>query len=348
MGCLSSKPAQTTSGSGNGKQNSNENTVKSNEVKLLLLGAGESGKSTLFKQFKLIKEGKFTDEERSIYANTIRGNLVRSMIAMVEACQELGEEIEKDNNKQFAQELLQLDDDNALLNIENIYNYELVTKLKSLWNDIGIQNVLQRREEYQLLDSTEYFYSKIDEISDKSYVPTDKDILMCRTKTTGVVELKYEQQGTKVTLIDVGGQRNERKKWIHCFEGVTAILFVASMSEFDQKCYEDDSTNRISESLLLFDEIANSRYFIDTPVLFFLNKKDIFEQKIVKKNLADFFEDYTGPVHDYEAGAKYMLDKFISRINDQNREFYHFITCATDTDNIKNIFDSIQKIIVKK
>lgn len=112
------------------------------------------------------------------------------MISMVEACDELGEEIEKEENKQFAQELIQLDDENALLNVDAFYNAELVQKLKQLWADTGIQNVLQRRDEYQLLDSTEYFYQRIDAISEKNYVPTDKDILMCRTKTTGVVELK--------------------------------------------------------------------------------------------------------------------------------------------------------------
>ena len=126
------------------------------------------------------------------------------------------------------------------------------------------------------------------------------------------------------------------------------IVFVASMSEFDQKCYEDDSTSRIQESLLLFDEIVNSRYFIDTPVIFFLNKKDIFQKKIATKKLADFFPDYQGPAHDFDACSKYMLQKFTSRINDANREFYPYITCATDTDNVKNIFDTVKKIVIKK
>lgn len=336
---------------GGGNKGNHSNTrpvVKNNECKLLLLGAGESGKSTLFKQFKLLKEGSYTSEERNIFASTIKGNVVRAMISMVEACDELGEDIEKEDNKQFAQELIQLDDENALLNVDAFYNMELVQKLKNLWNDTGIQNVLQRRDEYQLLDSTEYFYERIDDISAKGYIPTDRDILMCRTKTTGVVELKFEQDGAKVSLIDVGGQRNERKKWIHCFENVTAILFVASMSEFDQKCYEDDSTSRIQESLLLFDEIVNSRYFIDTPVIFFLNKKDIFQKKIATKKLSDFFPDYQGPAHDFDACSKYMLQKFTSRINDQNREFYPYITCATDTDNVKNIFDTVKKIVIKK
>lgn len=50
-------------------------------------------------------------------------------------------------------------------------------------------------------------------------------------------------------LFDVGGQRSERKKWIHCFEDVTAIIFCVAMSEYDQVLHEDETTvNTASDS----------------------------------------------------------------------------------------------------
>ena len=49
------------------------------------------------------------------------------------------------------------------------------------------------------------------------------------------------------SMFDVGGQRNERKKWIHCFDDVTAVIFVAAISEYDQNLYEDHKTNRMHE-----------------------------------------------------------------------------------------------------
>lgn len=41
-------------------------------------------------------------------------------------------------------------------------------------------------------------------------------------------------------MFDVGGQRSERKKWIHCFEGVTCIIFIAALSAYDMVLVEDD------------------------------------------------------------------------------------------------------------
>lgn len=56
-------------------------------------------------------------------------------------------------------------------------------------------------------------------------------------------------------LFDVGGQRSERKKWIHCFEDVTAIIFCVAMSEYDQVLHEDETTvsiKRVKERPCLF------------------------------------------------------------------------------------------------
>lgn len=54
-------------------------------------------------------------------------------------------------------------------------------------------------------------------------------------------------------LFDVGGQRSERKKWIHCFEDVTAIIFCVAMSEYDQVLHEDETTVTMCFFFLLFD-----------------------------------------------------------------------------------------------
>jgi GTPase SAR1 family protein len=303
------------------------------EIKLLLLGAGESGKSTLFKQMKIIHHNGYSQDECMVYKDIIRSNILQSMKALIAATHKFNIAIDDPENRARASKVNEFDQ-NALLNISKIYTPQLGQELEALWKDKGIQAVYQLRSNFQLLDSTEYFFSHISRISVQDYVPTEQDVLRCRVKTTGIVETEFDFAGFKFRLFDVGGQRNERKKWIHCFDNVTAVIFVTSLSEYDQKCYEDDSTLRMKESLVLFDEICNSRYFQDTPIMLFFNKLDLFREKIKKIDLSTCFEDYTDGC-DYDKALKFIQNAFLSLNREEGKTIYCHFTCATDTDNIK-------------
>lgn len=111
------------------------------------------------------------------------------------------------------------------------------------------------------------------------------------------------------SMFDVGGQRSERKKWIHCFEAVNSIIFCVSLSEYDQVLLEESRQNRMMESLVLFESVVNSRWFLRTTIILFLNKIDIFRQKIKKIPLKRYFPDYKGGTDANEA-ARYILERF--------------------------------------
>ena len=80
------------------------------------------------------------------------------------------------------------------------------------------------------------------------------------------------------SLYDVGGQRNERRKWIHAFDNVTAVIFVAALSEYDQVCYEDTEKNRMVEAIELFESIAANDAFLNIPIILFLNKVSLINK----------------------------------------------------------------------
>lgn len=63
---------------------------------------------------------------------------------------------------------------------------------------------------------------------------------------------------------------------------------------YDLKLAEDEEMNRMIESMRLFDSICNSKWFVDTSIILFLNKKDLFEEKIKTSPLRQCFPDYTG------------------------------------------------------
>ena len=114
----------------------------------------------------------------------------------------------------------------------------------------------------------------LDRICKPNYLPTQDDVLHARVRTSGIVEDKYVIDGVNFTMFDVGGQRNERKKWIHAFDGVTAVIFVAALNEYDLVLYEDNKTARIAEAVKLFEEISNSQWFAKTSIILFLNKSE--------------------------------------------------------------------------
>ena len=106
------------------------------------------------------------------------------------------------------------------------------------------------------------------------YIPTDQDILRTRVRSTGIVEERFKVKGYVLRVFDVGGQRSERKKWIHCFENVNVLVFVAAICEYDQSLFEDESINRLDESTMLFESIAGSRWFERSAFVLLLNKSE--------------------------------------------------------------------------
>jgi len=186
------------------------------------------------------------------------------------------------------------------------------------------------------------------------YIPSEKDLLHCRIHSSGVksetFEIKNpknEDKAIKFRLLDVGGQRSERKKWVKCFENVTAVLYVVAISEYDQLCYEDNETNRVLEALDLFEDIANSEWFADIDIVLFLNKKDLLLEKINTVNFKDYFKEYPGNGA-YQSVVDYMQQEFTSR-NQQEREVLTHVTCATETTDIKKVFGThILKILQDK
>jgi len=148
-------------------------------------------------------------------------------------------------------------------------------------------------------------------------------------------------------VLDAGGQRSERRKWIHCFEGITCVLFVVAVSEYDQNLFEDEKVNRMHESLLLFDKLCNSQWFANTPFIIFFNKIDKFQDKIGRSPIRKHFPEYKGATNDVDQGLKYFESLFAS-INRSNRPIYMHRTCATDTKSMKFILNAVTDLIIQQ
>jgi len=310
-------------------------------VKLLLLGAGDSGKSTIAKQMKIIHLDGFSSDERSSYKTAIANNVLTSIRTLIHQCTKFGYHLERGNENR-AQRILDIPRDK-----EPNVTVDLGEDITALWRDPSIKNTFYRSSEYQLNDSTQYYFENISRISQAGYVPNVQDVLRSRVKTTGVLETAFDVEDIVFRLVDVGGQRSERRKWIHCFEDVTAIIFCVAISEYDLKLYEDNETNRMLESLQLFKELCNTKWFQQTSFILFLNKKDIFEEKITRVPLTVCFPEYTGN-NTFDSATIYVRDKFLALNDNKNKSIYSHLTCATDTDNITVVFNAVRDIILNR
>lgn len=349
MGCCSSAPADPVAYSKDqeiSKILKKERKEKEKEVKLLLLGAGESGKSTIFKQMQIIHKSGFSARDCLQFKNIIYANILQSMRVLLNAAQQLGIPV-RPENRDASTRLMAYTEAQIIQNIMDIMSPSTGAAIAALWADPGIQECFLQRNKFQLNDSAEYYFNEIERICQPNYIPTQQDVLRSRVKTVGITEEEFEIEGHKFRMFDVGGQRTERRKWIHVFDDVTAIIFVTSLSEFDQNLLEDEGTNRMKESLTLFDEICNHRLFRNTPIIIFFNKTDLFERKLKDQDLSKWFPEYKGG-SDLRAAKQFIESMFLKLNRVPGKQVYSEFSCATDTDNIKFVFNATKDIYLCK
>jgi len=227
---------------------------------------------------------------------------------------------------------------------------DFVKLLTTLWTDPNVQNLWNTsRAELQLPVCCAYYLDRLSVIADKDYLPSFMDLLQCRLSTTGIVQASLNVGSEKFEIFDVGGQKNERKKWIHGFEGVALVIFVIAVDQYDQPMFEHRPTNRMRDALNLFEETCNNKWFANKDMVLFLNRCDLFAEKIKTTPIAtqEHFSDFTGG-NDYEESINYIKKKFKERSMNQERRIDVYETCCTDTDTVAKIFDSVKTTLVKR
>ncbi|XP_059486794.1 guanine nucleotide-binding protein G(q) subunit alpha isoform X2 [Neocloeon triangulifer] len=312
------------------------------ELKLLLLGTGESGKSTFIKQMRIIHGAGYSDEDKKGFIKLVYQNIFMAMQSMIRAMDMLKIQYGDSRNIDKAELVRSVDFETV-----TTFDSQFVEAIKDLWADAGIQECYDRRREYQLTDSAKYYLMEIDRVAAHNYLPTEQDILRVRVPTTGIIEYPFDLEEIRFRMVDVGGQRSERRKWIHCFENVTSIIFLVALSEYDQILFESENENRMEESKALFRTIITYPWFQHSSVILFLNKKDLLEEKIMYSHLVDYFPEFDGPQRDAIRAREFILQMFVDMNPDSEKIIYSHFTCATDTENIRFVFAAVKDTILQ-
>lgn len=338
--------------------------------KLLLLGAGESGKSTIFKQIKLLFQTGFDEAELKSYTSVIHANVYQTIKILYDGSKEFAlnstdcdssKYVVSVENKEFGEKLSEI---GGRLDYPRLTK-ELAQEIEALWRDAAIQETYSRGNDLQVPECTYFFMENLQRLSDINYIPTKEDVLYARVRTTGVVEIQFspvgenKKSGEVYRLFDVGGQKNERRKWIHLFEGVTAVIFCAAISEYDQTLFEDENKNRMMETKELFDWVLKQPCFEKTSFMLFLNKFDIFEKKVleVPLNVCEWFKDYqpvlTGKQeieHAYEFVKKKFEELYFQSATPDrvDRVFKIYRTTALDQKLVKKTFKLVDETLRRR
>jgi len=224
-----------------------------NEHKILLLGPGESGKSTIFKQMKLLQDsGGYTSEERLSFRKDIYSNTLQQMRILLRGAANATFRFGTEDELKAATAILA---ESGTTNGSE-WTPELGKCIKICWADPKLRSFYVNHDDkkFQTNDTAHYFFAEIDRLNDPNYIPTVEDILHVRVRTTGIQEATFKFQDGQFKVVDVGGQRSERRKWIHCFNEVTCVIFCASLSDYDQTLREERTVNRLDEAIELFDD----------------------------------------------------------------------------------------------
>ncbi|XP_032419335.1 guanine nucleotide-binding protein subunit alpha-12a isoform X2 [Xiphophorus hellerii] len=244
-------------------------------VKILLLGAGESGKSTFLKQMRIINGQEFDKKALLDFRGTIYENILKS-------------------------------------------------------------------------ESVKYFLDNLDRIGQLSYIPSKQDILFARKATKGIVEHDFVIKKIPFKMVDVGGQRSQRQKWFQCFDGITSILFMVSSSEYDQVLMEDRRTNRLVESMNIFETIVNNKLFLNVSIILFLNKTDLLVEKIRTVDIRKNFPEFRGDPRLLDDVQEFLVQSFSRKRRNRGKPLFHHFTTAVDTENIRFVFHAVKDTILQE
>lgn len=371
--------------------------IQANVIKVLLLGTGESGKSTLMKQFKLkfsntvdmeifldgfrdIIYNNILDTIKILVSNRLKLNSIKQLEAYdkidldVGSYHEMGSESNKSDLESNApmgilgsktvldEVLIKIKDweANKIRDEQSLISFmlEIRNRIAEIWRDESIKVLCMTDGNYtfHLSDGARYFLDNLDRIIQKDYMPNRQDILWARSKTTGIDEMTFVHKRWSFKVIDVGGQRSERRKWIHCFDNVNTLIYCVSIGDYNLKLREDEDTlnpenptnYRLHDSMATFKQLLEIKeLFKETTIIIFFNKVDLLEQRIkthpFKKYMPSFSHENTS-----KGVLLYMTERFRLIVGKRPNDLYFHNTTAVDETSMSGILDTVRENIISK
>jgi len=294
--------------------------------------------------------------------NIVRANVLVGVKELAEQASNKGLEIKEKNRK-----YIRYFKENNVFDLE-LSNKNILKKVNNLWEDAAIQEAWEACRNYQIqVSQLDYLMGNLDRITASDYVPSDDDIVRARQRTAGAYATRFNAHKFMWEVIDVGGQKPERNKWLTIVQsGFTSIIFFAALDEFNMESSEEPGKTKMEVSMEVFKEIVTDPDNFKTCSILFLNKTDLFREKILTKKgknefiskfpeFPQFQNEFSSNYEDlykqirtadekevlYHCAVKYIENNF-RQLLPPDQELVVYPTCTIDTNQIEVVFNAMK------
>lgn len=345
MGCGSSIELNSENKSHSNIKNEEITTIQVDEfdspdVRILLYGYHECGKTTIWRQFKRIYCNGFSEDERYVFSHHIKVNLISDIKTFIDSIENNEQEISEELKPSFAK-IKDLEYNADELTDEIADEIELIFQKfqKNRFFDSNLMN-----------DNFSFFLENARRIAKESYMPTDEDIIKSQINNQVLLMNFRINDAIKTFLVDVGGSRMENSRWTKFVQTFDYFIFVVSLSDFDQFTFYDNKLKRAEKSFNIFKKLINSPTFSQKRIFLVLNKTDVFEKKLkdFPEKFKETYPNYNGSLNDVQSCIEHVKKRYLSELSDERLSMIETETiCSINEDNVKQLFQNIFKIIIE-
>jgi G-protein alpha subunit len=307
-----------------------------NEIRVLVMGAASSNKTTLAKQMRVWLSDGFTQEERALGRQLMIYNVVKGLQERL-VHKPAHVSIESDifhPKRQF------------LLDGETNLDEQQVSEVRRIYPKLrSVSESLTTIPD----DLMEYAFSMLSTLTQPNYLLSDEEMFRIRLRTSGKYDLSFERDGIRWTFTDAGGQPNERCKWEYFACGMDAAVYVVALDEWDvpakiEFAWDVETKTKLE---LAKDIFTQSTFLLgDQPIVILFNRYDLFAKKLLKTPISSHpkFSDYEGP-DDPDSVFAYIKDWFCE--GTPRKRIYAAPIVALSTDDVKQVGQNLMDFISK-
>ena len=206
----------------------------------------------------------------------------------------------------------------------------------------------------------------IHDLLNPDYILSNQEVIRGQIETTSLHRLSVDIDGSQFEFLDVGGVRSERRKWDQYYEAVDLVMFIVSLPGYYQCLVEDSNTvslmvaffpidqvshlrnpkTQMREALKTFESVTKAEPLKHTPIVLFLNKTDMFMNRLVDIPISDHFMNFKGG-SDYPQACEYFAQRFRKLDRRENGKLYFNLTNAGNIDMFQQTLRTLRLTAVK-